>query len=72
MGGTGAVGESAGGRLRAAVGSATLQAMRAAVLIFVLMAGFVASAAAEPFEDGLLAYGKGDYATALKHWRPLA
>ena len=46
--------------------------MRCAVLIFVLIAGFVAPAGAEPFEDGLVAYGEGDYATALKHWRPLA
>ena len=27
---------------------------------------------AGPFEDGLVAYQRGDYATALKFWRPLA
>jgi TPR repeat protein len=29
-------------------------------------------ASAEPFEDGLAAAKRGDYATALKFWRPLA
>jgi TPR repeat protein len=29
-------------------------------------------AAAGPFEDGAAAYGRGDYATALRLWRPLA
>ena len=29
-------------------------------------------ASAEPFEDGLAAHQRGDYATALKFWRPLA
>jgi uncharacterized protein len=28
--------------------------------------------AADPFEDGQAAYDRGDYATALKLWRPLA
>ncbi len=29
-------------------------------------------AGAEPFEDGVAAYRRGDYAAALKFWRPLA
>jgi TPR repeat protein len=29
-------------------------------------------ASAGPFEDGTAAYDRGDYATALKRWRPLA
>ncbi|MCP4382511.1 MAG: sel1 repeat family protein [Hyphomicrobiales bacterium] len=43
-----------------------------------LLAGFVSivvlggAAMAGPFEDGLAAYRSGDYATALKLWRPLA
>jgi TPR repeat protein len=31
-----------------------------------------ASASAAPFEDGLSAFERGDYATALRIWRPLA
>jgi len=27
---------------------------------------------AKPFEDGVAAYHRGDYGTALKFWRPLA
>ena len=29
-------------------------------------------AGAEPFEDGVAAYRRGEYAAALKFWRPLA
>jgi uncharacterized protein len=29
-------------------------------------------AAAEPLEDGLAAYQRGDYAAAIGYWRPLA
>ena len=32
----------------------------------------VASGAAGPYEDGASAYKRGDYATALRLWRPLA
>ena len=35
-------------------------------------AAFAASAQAGPFEDGLAAYDRDDYATALQLWRPLA
>ena len=31
-----------------------------------------APVAAGPFEDGFAAYKSGDYATAMKHWRPPA
>ena len=41
----------------------------AALLLFLRLA---ASVAAEPYEDGLAAYQRGDYATALQLWRPLA
>jgi len=45
--------------------------MRAALvtMMLVLLAGPVA---AGPFEDGLSAYNRQDYATALRTWRPLA
>jgi TPR repeat protein len=45
--------------------------MRAALVavMLVLLAGPVA---AGPFEDGLSAYNRQDYATALRTWRPLA
>ena len=45
--------------------------MRAALItmMLVLLAGPVA---AGPFEDGLSAYNRQDYATALRTWRPLA
>ena len=46
--------------------------MRGSVLVPALVIGFVAPAVAGPFEDGLTAYGKGDYAMTLEHWRPLA
>ncbi len=38
----------------------------------VLSISLAAPAAAGPLEDGLSAYQKGDYATALRLWRPLA
>ncbi len=34
--------------------------------------GLAVPANAGPFEDGLAAYRRDDYATALKFWRPLA
>jgi len=48
-------------------------AIRFAVLAAWLMAvALVGPAAAVPFEDGGDAYRRGDYATALRLWRPLA
>jgi localization factor PodJL len=38
----------------------------------VLALSFVAPAGAGPFEDGLTAYGRGDYPGALRYWQPLA
>src|SRR5262249_56082979 len=43
-----------------------------AIAIILLMASLAAPVAAEPFEDAAAAYGKGDYATALQLFRPLA
>src|SRR5260370_32443649 len=34
--------------------------------------GLAASVVAGPFEDGLAAHKRGDYATTLRFWRPLA
>ena len=42
------------------------------LIVALLMSGAAAPAVAGPFEDGLAAHGKGDYATALRLWRPLA
>ena len=45
------------------------------LLVSAILLGFAAlpsTASADPFEDGLNAYERGDYATALRIWRPLA
>src|SRR5258706_7602169 len=41
-----------------------------AISLIVLVWG-AAGVQAGPFDDGQAAYNKGDYATALKFWRPL-
>ena len=44
-------------------------------LIAVLCAGFIlglTAPASAGFDEGLAAYQRGDYATALREWRPLA
>jgi len=46
-----------------------MRATVAALLIVVTMAG---AAVAGPFEDGGAAFVRGDYATAMRLWRPLA
>src|SRR5262249_33205656 len=47
--------------------------MRLLKLLLVLLVWAAAvPAVAGPFEDGTDAYRKGDYATALRLWRPLA
>jgi uncharacterized protein len=46
--------------------------LRAAGVALTLIAGFVGSVFAGPFEDGVNAYESGDYRTALRLWRPLA
>ncbi|MGD2083172.1 MAG: tetratricopeptide repeat protein [Chromatiales bacterium] len=45
---------------------------RTACVALILVAVAPAPAPADPFEDGLAAYGQGNYATALRLWRPLA
>ncbi len=46
-----------------------LKRILAGVVLSLMLTG---GAAAGPFEDGLAAYNRGDYATALRLWRPLA
>jgi Sel1 repeat-containing protein len=46
--------------------------IRAGITAVVLSLGLAAPLAAEPFEDALDAYRRGDYATAIRLWRPLA
>ena len=46
--------------------------MRLLKLLLVLFVCAAGPAVAGPFEDGVVAYGNGDYATALRLWRPLA
>jgi uncharacterized protein len=48
------------------------RSFKAAVASLMLAVGFAGSVAAGPFEDATAAYKKGDYATALRLWRPLA
>jgi TPR repeat protein len=43
-----------------------------AIAAILLLASFAVPVLAGPFEDGIDAYGKGDYATALLLLRPLA
>jgi uncharacterized protein len=45
---------------------------KAAVASLMLAVSFAGSVAAGPYEDGIAAYEKGDYATALSLMRPLA
>ena len=45
--------------------------LRSGFLALAIMA-LVVPASAGPLEDGLAAYNRGDYATALKFWRPHA
>src|SRR5262249_8326438 len=45
--------------------------IRAVITAVVLCLGLAAPVAAA-FEDGLDAYRRGDYATAMRRWRPLA
>ncbi len=45
--------------------------LRSGFLALVIMA-LAVSANAGPFEDGQAAYSRGDYATAMRMWRPLA
>jgi hypothetical protein len=49
--------------------NSTFRRIVAALIVAIGLAG---SVAAGPLEDGAAAYGRGDYATALRTWRPLA
>ena len=46
--------------------------IKAFLLALTLAASLAGTAAAGPFEDGFTAYDNGDYATALRLWRPFA
>ena len=46
--------------------------MRHIVFALALTMTLVSAAVAGPFEDGLATHERGDYATALRLWRPLA
>src|SRR5215475_12719326 len=43
-----------------------------ALIVVGVMLSMARMASAGPFEDGIAAYQRGDFATALKLWRPLA
>lgn len=43
-----------------------------ALVLLVVALGFAPQAVAGPLEDGFAAHSRGDYATALRLWRPLA
>jgi hypothetical protein len=44
----------------------------AGVAVVILSFGLIAPVAAGPFEEAVAAYKRGDYATAMQLWRPLA
>ena len=46
--------------------------MRHAIIAVLLLAGLAGTAVAEPYEDAVSAYKRGDYATALREFRELA
>ncbi len=46
--------------------------MRTATMLLALVVVFMAAPAWADFKAGKEAYDRGDYATALKEWRPLA
>ena len=46
--------------------------LRMLALTLALWLPLAGPVAADQFEDGLAAYDSGDYATALRHWQPLA
>ena len=49
-----------------------LRAIAALFVTAIAVLSLAASLAASPFEDALAAHGRGDYATALRLYRPLA
>src|SRR6266852_2147310 len=46
--------------------------LKVGCVALVLSLSLAVPVAAGPFEDGVAAYKRGDYATALRLWRPLA
>lgn len=48
------------------------QRLRESLLVAALVFGFSAGAMADAMDDGQAAYSMGDYATAMRLWRPLA
>ncbi len=46
--------------------------MRHAIIAVLLLAALAGTAVAGPLEDAFSAYERGDYATALKKFRPFA
>ena len=52
--------------------SKTIAALRASLAVSLIAAVLAGTAIAGPFEDAVTAYGRGDYATALRLFRPLA
>ncbi len=46
--------------------------MRYATMLLAVVVVLVAAPACTDFDPGMEAYERGDYATALKEWRPLA
>ena len=46
--------------------------LRSRFLALAMMLAVAVPASAGPYEDGKAAYDRGDYATALKIWRPFA
>ncbi len=46
--------------------------IKAAIVAVTLLVGFAVPASAGQFEDGMAAHNRGDYASALRLWRPLA
>ena len=49
-----------------------IRAFKAIFAVTILVLSLPAAVAAGPFEDAAAAYGRGDYATALRLFRPLA
>ena len=47
-------------------------AMKRALLLAALLCSLSSIAGAQDFDKGRAAYHRGDYATALREWRPLA
>jgi uncharacterized protein len=49
-----------------------MKSLRPILIAFALSLAAIAPASAQDFQKGLDAYNRGDFATALREWRPLA